>query len=326
MTTLECQPLPKLKKLACILKVHIHKNIKQSELALLLFEHCLKFGIDANRAVADMATIFSPKTKVKMRKHTARIAGICTSSMHPCKINKRNTAAAAMLLSSTVEWKDIVLGKRQECIDCMCIRRTHQSGNGLYTLSPIDAGQLVGFYTGEQYFESDFESLMDAEQRQKYAVGLQSLKREYRHQNDAMAKRKVIISPTLDANGNVDPHLYPIACANEPLEHHTANCAPLMLVIRRASLKKYPCAELDIGKRKVIRCIALIASRNIGAEEEITWSYGDDYCPIRQQEKYVAGSDCTLDERLTNVNQILESWNRAIPIQACDVDVRKNHV
>ena len=321
ITILECQPLPKLKKLARILKVHIHKDIKQSELTLLLSDHCLKFGIDANRAVAYMA-----KTEAKTSKHIARIASTCASRMHPCRINKRNTAGSAMLLPSTLQPKGIILGKRQECIDCLCIRRTRQSGNGLYTLSPIDAGQLVGFYTGERYFEPDFESLMNTKQRQKYAVGLQSLKREYRHQNDAMAKRKVIISPPLDATGNVDPHLYPIACANEPLEHHTANCAPLMLVIRRASLKKYPCTGLNIGKRKVIRCIALIASRNIGAEEEITWSYGDDYCPIRQQEKYVAGSDCTLDERLTNVNQILGSWNRAIPIQACDVHVRKNHV
>lgn len=131
---------------------------------------------------------------------------------------------------------------------------------GLYCHKDLHAGEFIGMYSGMWIHADD-----DFEFGNRYA-----LKTSY----------DVVVAPP---SAHPDPQRYPIAMANEPAPHTHANAYMIEYVFDREEVRGIPSQIKD----ERFFGMALYACRDIPANAEITWVYGNDY-----SRDYIYGDDC----------------------------------
>lgn len=139
---------------------------------------------------------------------------------------------------------------------------------GLFTSNPLQPGELIGFFTGHFLSNADYNEYprVVIKSLSKYAAG---------------TAVGMVVSP-------LDPHspmtrldflTHPLALANEPSRHTTANAF--------AETHK-----IETGDAQFV-AICMFACSPIDANSEITWIYGDEY-----KRDYFVGVDCVKPPRL----------------------------
>jgi hypothetical protein len=137
----------------------------------------------------------------------------------------------------------------------------------------IRAGEFVGFYTGSM-------DKTTCTLEGKYALH--------------MGKSQPCIIPFEDER-NIsfkDRENHPLSCMNEPLKGEPANCH---MVIQDFSHSEVGGSEhvLNGGSARFFRGLACITCENVRKGDDLTWYYGKSYEPIRVNEGYSAGTECT---------------------------------
>ena len=298
-----------LRRLARMLDIRVHKRLKQSELVILIVQQCTELGVTVDN------NCISPATRCSGNGSSNPVSRMSRG------IANHDSNAILGSADSIGSVDGVVYPTHMEgCLHGLFVKTTPHAGLGLFTRAFIPNHTVLGFYTGSRCHRSAYDSMPNLRQLEKYTMEMQSLKKTYRH-IDSAAKRPVFINPSLDANGQVDARMHPMACANEPVCGTVANCGPVLLVIKRATLRLLGYTKLlkHMGTRKVIRCVAIIASRDIQENEEITWHYGEEYGKIRENEGYSVGE--ARHPTLVNERLILTIWNRPIPLNATDIGV-----
>ena len=159
---------------------------------------------------------------------------------------------------------------------------------GLYTRVKLEVGQFIGFYNGPFYDIDTYENLPDAQRiaLNEYAISIDD------------AEGALVIAPPLTGT-RPDWKVYPLSMANEAVEHGTTNA---MLVEY-----SYLLDELDVDPATVdeersddefVAC-GLVVCRPIGANREITWSYGSGF-----PRRYTPGKACRAPSRNQMENPI----------------------
>tara|TARA_B110000046_G_scaffold120426_1_gene127160 strand:- start:110 stop:994 length:885 start_codon:yes stop_codon:yes gene_type:complete len=165
--------------------------------------------------------------------------------------------------------------------------------DGLFTRKPIKQYGFIGFYTGAWMHETAGDSLTPLQSA--YAVHLQE---------------GMLIVPSLSgcdgASKRVSYKAHPISMANEPPRHARANAYLHQFVLGAEDVEGAPSSSPGHGnkrgrstKRKdaddeLFYCVALVACKDIQANEEIWWHYGPHYEPVRKSRNYEAGKACFL--------------------------------
>jgi hypothetical protein len=135
-----------------------------------------------------------------------------------------------------------------------------EAGVGLFTTLERKVGDAIGFYAG-------VVKTHVTEREQEYAIELPGF--------------DLVVVPPVDAQGNVDFENYPFAAANEPPQGCEAN---MVLVADRVY-------ELN---DKTYTVLAFYISRNVQANEELSWAYGPLY-----KRNYEAGNPCAAEFDIT---------------------------
>ena len=161
-------------------------------------------------------------------------------------------------------------------------------GLGLFSSKPINAGDLLGFYTGTWYREEDYADL-PAAQRQRldeYAVTVEP-QLHRREGDDAVP---MVVSPPFQVGaGRPDPAVHPIAFANEASKTFSANAAYTRVQLTADDITGAIPADQADGEWLGL---AVYACRDIGQHREILVHYGDHF--PRSRHGYSAGSPCDL--------------------------------
>ena len=103
-----------------------------------------------------------------------------------------------------------------------------------------------------------------------------------------------ICPPPIDDKANVDLNIYLAAAANEPIEtkNETKN-ANMVLEAEFVWVETKddgPLPRDEPGRAYLVHF--LVVSRDVEADTELTWHYGEAYDPIRKKEGYTAGKGC----------------------------------
>lgn len=198
----------------------------------------------------------------------------------------------------------------------LAVRRTPDAGEGLFATAPIEEGHIVGFYTGEAFPEAAFDARHDAAARELYAMVV-----------ELASQMRVVLSPVSSSTGSLEAELrqHPLAAANEPRAGDRANTLMVHLEVDPAALtgavrRSVRAALRDQGRvsqpSRVHLCV-LVACRDVAADEELTWHYGDAYAALRRQRGYDVGEPGWIDERRTaDPYALLRRWKAPVPADA----------
>jgi hypothetical protein len=175
---------------------------------------------------------------------------------------------------------------------------------GLYTRAKLEVGQFIGFYNGHFYDVDYYERLPDAERipLNEYAISIED------------SEGQLVVAPPL-TGARPDWRVYPLSMSNEAVEHGVTNA---MLVEYSFLLD-----ELDVDPASVdedraddeFAACGLVVCRTIGANREITWSYGSGF-----PRRYTPGRSCRAPHRNRMENPI-DVIGR-IPRDCVSLDVR----
>ena len=159
-------------------------------------------------------------------------------------------------------------------------------GLGLFSAEPIQAGGLIGFYTGIWFKEEDYSELPEAQRLRldEYAVTTES-ELEQSHNGPIM-----VVSPPFHDDVRADrpdPALYPMAFANEATAPLTANAAFTPVQLNADDV--YGAIPDDQADGEWLG-LAVYACRDIGRHREILVHYGSTFPRLRHG--YSAGKPC----------------------------------
>ena len=210
------------------------------------------------------------------------------------------------------------------CIRDLYADSSPLGGLGLFSSVDIARGTVIGFYTGEALSSRAYMQLPGRGQRDLYAITLPAIDNE-----------PTILSPSLTGTGSVDPHRFPLACANEPPRKRNANMVVRVLILQKRDLQRQGLEEFVSFRDKTkLHCVAFVACRSIRAGEELTWHYGAGYDPHRVG--YSVGKSCSLKSHWVSpldvhkrskskpvevLPGVLRRWNRTVPPNATDLDI-----
>ena len=159
-------------------------------------------------------------------------------------------------------------------------------GLGLFSAEAIQAGDLLGYYTGTWFTEEDYSNLPDAQRRKldEYAVTVEP---DIRGRAD-VDPTLLVVSPAISDGANrPDPTLYPMAFANEASKPLAANAAFTRVQLNADDVTgAIPGDQADgewLG-------LAIYACKDIGKHREILVHYGDTF--PRERYGYQAGEPC----------------------------------
>ena len=160
-------------------------------------------------------------------------------------------------------------------------------GLGLFSAEAIQAGDLLGYYTGTWFTEEDYSNLPNAQRRKldEYAVTVEP---DIRGRAD-VDPTLLVVSPAISDGANrPDPTLYPMAFANEASKPLIANAAFTRVQLNADDVAgAIPDDQADgewLG-------LAIFACKDIGKHREILVHYGDTF--PRERYGYEAGEPCT---------------------------------
>lgn len=145
---------------------------------------------------------------------------------------------------------------------------------GLFCSKTLHEGDFIGMYNGKWQHE---EYALD-DNTSKYTIGM---------------SHGMNVFPL-----STNPKTYPIAMANEPPEHFTANATMTELVFDREDISDIPGNVKD----QLFFGLALIACTQIEAHTEITWFYGPHYSNLRT---YAHGQPCSTTKLQGNPVNVL---------------------
>lgn len=163
---------------------------------------------------------------------------------------------------------------------------------GLFTANPIPEGGFICFYGGTFYQSTEWDKL-DNEKRKSlevYAVGV--------NETSNIDTVNVVLVPKRQADNSVNFVENPGAAANEPKGGDNANA------FLQANL--WNVAVGDMAFESYL-AIALYACRDIKADEEILWNYGQAYEHVRKGVPYTAGFPCEAKADTADVRWRVES-------------------
>jgi hypothetical protein len=159
-------------------------------------------------------------------------------------------------------------------------------GLGLFSAEAIQAGDLLGYYTGTWFTEEDYSNLPNAQRRKldEYAVTVEP---DIRGRAD-VDPTLLVVSPAISDGANrPDPTLYPMAFANEASKPLIANAAFTRVQLNADDVAgAIPDDQADgewLG-------LAIYACKGIGKHREILVHYGDTF--PRERYGYEAGEPC----------------------------------
>ena len=159
-------------------------------------------------------------------------------------------------------------------------------GLGLFSAEAIQAGDLLGYYTGTWFTEEDYSNLPNAQRRKldEYAVTVEP---DIRGRAD-VDPTLLVVSPAISDGANrPDPTLYPMAFANEASKPLIANAAFTRVQLNADDVAgAIPDDQADgewLG-------LAIYACKDIGKHREILVHYGDTF--PRKRYGYEAGEPC----------------------------------
>ena len=159
-------------------------------------------------------------------------------------------------------------------------------GLGLFSAEAIQAGDLLGYYTGTWFTEEDYSNLPNAQRRKldEYAVTVEP---DIRGRAD-VDPTLLVVSPAISDGANrPDPTLYPMAFANEASKPLIANAAFTRVQLNADDVAgAIPDDQADgewLG-------LAIYACKDIGKHREILVHYGDTF--PRERYGYEAGEPC----------------------------------
>ena len=159
-------------------------------------------------------------------------------------------------------------------------------GLGLFSAEAIQAGDLLGYYTGTWFTEEDYSNLPNAQRRKldEYAVTVEP---DIRGRAD-VDPTLLVVSPAIsDGAKRPDPTLYPMAFANEASKPLIANAAFTRVQLNADDVAgAIPDDQADgewLG-------LAIYACKDIGKHREILVHYGDTF--PRERYGYEAGEPC----------------------------------
>ena len=159
-------------------------------------------------------------------------------------------------------------------------------GLGLFSAEAIQAGDLLGYYTGTWFTEEDYSNLPDAQRRKldEYAVTVEP---DLRDRAGVDPTLLVVSPPISDVAKRPDPALYPMAFANEASKPLAANAAFTRVQLNADDVTgAIPGDQADgewLG-------LAIYACKDIGKHREILVHYGDTF--PRERYGYEAGEPC----------------------------------
>ena len=160
------------------------------------------------------------------------------------------------------------------------------AGLGLFSAEAIQAGDLLGYYTGTWFTEEDYSNLPNAQRRKldEYAVTVEP---DIRGRAD-VDPTLLVVSPAIsDGAKRPDPTLYPMAFANEASKPLIANAAFTRVQLNADDVAgAIPDDQADgewLG-------LAIYACKDIGKHREILVHYGDTF--PRERYGYEAGEPC----------------------------------
>ena len=159
---------------------------------------------------------------------------------------------------------------------------------GLFTRVKLEVGQFIGLYNGPFYDVDAYESLPDARRipLNEYAISTQD------------SEGELVIAPPL-SGARPDPSTYPLAMANETNEYSVTNAILIEYTFLIDELDVDPATiDEDRVDDEFVAC-GLVAARLIGANREITWSYGSGF-----PRRYKAGKSCRAPRRNSMENPI----------------------
>ena len=160
-------------------------------------------------------------------------------------------------------------------------------GLGLFSAEAIQAGDLLGYYTGTWFTEEDYSNLPDAQRHKldEYAVTVEP---ELRGRADVDEAAPLVVSPPFpDGAERPDPALFPMAFANEATRPLTANAAFTRVQLNADDVAGPIPDDLADGEWLGL---AIYACKDIGKHREILVHYGDTF--PRERYGYQAGEPC----------------------------------
>lgn len=163
---------------------------------------------------------------------------------------------------------------------------------GLFTAKPIPKGGFICFYGGTFYQSTEWGKLDNEERKslEVYAVGV--------NETSNIDTVNIVLVPKRQADNPVNFVENPGAAANEPKEGDNANA------FLQANLWDVAVGAMAFESYVAI---ALYACRDIEADEEILWNYGQAYEHVRKGVPYTAGFPCEAKADTADVLRRVES-------------------